>query len=233
MVTVKKSLKRFYIICLIQKGSIFLALVILLFSIFSMHMFSCTYKKLNSFEIETGWENKDTVSLKSYPVWFHYDRSRNKLSVSKILSDSDKYVLLDLIDRKHKSYNSYSESINSLAYSANNLKTKYFIYLLLLAGWSAVIGVQIRTIFDFIGQVCYLKNLIITIWWPWYLLRPVMGFIIGSLIVFLSKAHLLSTSIINEDTSYIAISAIAGFGVVEVVKKLRLVSKTLFGGDDR
>jgi Co/Zn/Cd efflux system component len=233
LLTARKSFKRIYIILLVQKGRIILALLILMFSIFSMYMFTHAYKQLNSFKVESRWEYKDTVSLKSYPVWFYCDRSNSKMYASKVLSDSNKYLILGLIEKKHKAYNSFSESVNRLVYLSNQSKTSLFIYLLLLSGWSGVIGVQIRTIFDFIGRVCYLKNLVITVWWPWYLLRPLMGFIVGGLIVFLSTSHLLNTSIVNEDKSYIAVSTIAGFGVVEVIKKLRLISKTLFGSDDR
>ncbi|WP_140466383.1 hypothetical protein [Hymenobacter nivis] len=230
--TARKSLKRLHIIFFLQKGKIFLSIYILTLSVLSIYEFRETYLKLNSFSLESKISNVDSLDLKPYPTWFYYDKTNKKIFTSKILSDSNKYQLLRLVVNNHKSYINFSDAVNKLAYQSNLKKPDLFVSLLLLTGWAAVIGVQIRTIFDFIGNVCYTKNLIITVWWPWYILRPILGFIIGSLVVFLTKSHLLNTTVTEENFTYITISTIAGFGIVEVVMKLRLISKALFGSDD-
>ncbi|GAA4033342.1 hypothetical protein GCM10022409_17060 [Hymenobacter glaciei] len=213
-----------------QNKAGYVAAYIIIITIASVWMFSEAYRGATSFTIRTKWENQDSIALGDYPDWFYYSRPSNDLIIRVPLNDSSKTRLLKLIDSKQKSYPEFRNSINQLAFLSEGLKTDLLLSLLWLSAWSAVIGVQIRTIFDFIGVICYTdEGLDISVWWPWYLLRPLMGFTIGPLIIILTKTHFFNTSSANGDITYIAIAAIAGFGVVEVVDRLRLISKTLFG----
>ncbi|GAB3897372.1 hypothetical protein GCM10028803_15800 [Larkinella knui] len=215
-----------------QRALAILAFLVIGFTLLIVWCFYQSFNNLESLKAEALLKRTDIV-LKEYPSWFYFDKKNSKIVTVKFITNEDKNNLLKLIDINSIAYQDFKESVDRLAYDSISLRSKILVYLLLIGGLAATLGVQIRTIFDFIGRVCYKENLDINVWWPYYLLRPLMGFLVGALVIILSKAKILS-GIANdgdENLLWIAISTLAGFGVVDVVKRLRTVSKALFGRD--
>lgn len=212
-----------------QVKPIILASFLIMFTILMAALFADGYSKISKISVEVSWANKDSLSLNNYPTWFYYNNARNVLISNRVISDSNKVSLLKLADVKHKGYNEFRASINNLSYSSNKLQSELFILLLYIAGCAAVVGVQIRSLFNFIGNFSYKRELDIPVWWPWYVLRPVMAFVVGGLIIVLAKAKLFNASTIDDNIYAVAIAAIAGFGIEDAIGRLRDISKALFG----
>ena len=126
---------------------------------------------------------------------------------------------------------SYYDAINELAYISNAMLETSLMYLLLLAGLGGSLGVQIRSISNFIGVACIKNQLDIKRWWPWYALRPLLGFLLGVLIVILVKARLflMNESAPESNLWWLGLSVLVGFGASDFTERLRLLSHTLFG----
>ena len=94
-----------------------------------------------------------------------------------------------------------------------------------------MLGVMIRSLSSLIFHASE-KTLDMTIWWPWYYLRPTMGLGIGVTIVVLSKTKLLVIDSPGELTGFwiLGICILAGFAVSEVTDRLYYSANTLFGG---
>jgi hypothetical protein len=134
--------------------------------------------------------------------------------------------------------NSYRESINRLAFKSTEIDVHFAVSLILLAGLSGLIGSMLRIIGDFVGWACYLYKLDLARWWPFYLLRPVMGFIIGAVTVIILKgsmAAVFDTSGLMTSTvgiySWIIFAFLAGFGVSDFTRMLKNLSKRIFGNE--
>lgn len=69
-------------------------------------------------------------------------------------------------------------------------------------------------------------------WWSWYLFRPVIGVPIASLLLVAVRTSLFSGLFTSSDlNTYLVISFLAGFSIMEFLKMLRRVSKTMFEGE--
>jgi len=103
----------------------------------------------------------------------------------------------------------------------------------MVSGFAAIVGVFIREILDLIRHHCYDKDLDFKVWWPWYFLRPFVGFMFGIIVVLFSGTDLLiSPTNNNSETYLIAIAIIAGISVEDVMFKIRKVSQVLFGNNN-
>jgi hypothetical protein len=194
----------------------------------------CVFDRLESGQskmAEVSWPNGKKLNLKPGPAAFSFDPKLSKLQYRGVVNDETKNSLLALIDGDDPSY---TEAINSLAFQSINVEMPgRTLWLLGLSGLAGVVGVQLRSLHDFVGNCCYKRQLDTATWWPWYFLRPPVGFLLGMLVIALFKSDLLTVNRTAEDSSmwWFGLATIAGFGEIDVFKRLRLVSATIFGAD--
>ncbi len=182
------------------------------------------------------WLNQGKIELSSYPSWFLYDKKDNSIRTRAVIDEKMKTELEKIYPWKSDSSNyvGFRQAIEQLAFKSAEMKGSYYWLLLLVSGLAAVVGVLIREILDLIRHYSYEKDLDFRIWWPWYLLRPFVGFVIGIMVILFSGTDLLISSGNNNSEIYmIAISIIAGISVEDVMFKIRKVSQVLFGNSNQ
>lgn len=133
------------------------------------------------------------------------------------------------LDETRKAYNS---ALDELQYLSTTRQGSTVQLLLLLGLFGGVLGAVLRSLVDFVGNACYTQALDLVLWWPLYLTRPVVGGILGFVLVVLFKAKLLTATDISlgdDSFSWLGISVIGGFSTVDVTLRLRLAAKALFG----
>lgn len=208
-------------------GAVMIITAVLLWGFYSVF-----YRMENSTNIvSVSWKNEDSTIVNAGPSWFYYDLVNDSIKTSKPINDQDKKSLLNLVDSSSHLNESYKKAISELAFRSNtNLKNPYLL-ILLLTSICGAIGVQLRTINNFIGVACFKNEFDFDIWWPWYFLRPLMGCLVGPVIfiIFDGKLMPLSTQFNYSNILVVAISILAGFGAEDVLNTLRSLSKRLFG----
>lgn len=130
---------------------------------------------------------------------------------------------------------SFGGAIDLLAYKSLDTQTKQIQLLLLLGCLGGALGALLRSFVDFVGNACYKNQLDLVTWWPLYVTRPMVGAILGFLLVVLFKAKLLTvadTQIGNDSFWWLGMAAIGGFSTIDVTARLRQAAKALFGGND-
>lgn len=190
------------------------------------------FNKVNSFETkrEVYWENKTNYPLEAGPTWFAYKQKEGKLVTLNMIEDSTKAELLSLYARDSSGFEGYKNAIEELSFATQEAPRPSYLLTLLIGGLAAVLGVQIRSIHRFVLRVCYVKDFDLSIWWPWYVMRPVMGFLLGCAIVLLAEVNLLGVQTDNPSLYFwIGLAILTGFGAPDVVDRLYMLSKTLFG----
>lgn len=138
-------------------------------------------------------------------------------------------VSVAMVEELRKSYNS---AIDRLAYLAAARQGAVIRHLLLLGLFGGALGAVLRSLVDFVGHACYTRQLDLLVWWPLYFTRPVVGGILGFVLVVLFKARLLTSGEIQPgDDSFwwLGIAVIGGFSTVDVTLRLRVAAKALFG----
>lgn len=103
--------------------------------------------------------------------------------------------------------------------------------LIFVFGSLALIGSLVRVIYDFIGHCCYTEKFDFKIWWPWYIFRPILGFILGSMFVVIFDKSIFVNSSSGISKFPFILSFITGFAVTDAVTFLRELSKRIFGID--
>lgn len=137
-------------------------------------------------------------------------------------------------DELHAARRSYREAIDRLAFdsaAAAGLEHQ-LLWLLLLGAVGGLLGVQLRSVSNFVGVVCIKDSFDFKRWWPWYVLRPVLGLLVGLLVVVLIKADLFTLETEPAEAGnlwWLGLAVLAGFGAEDFVLRLRLISHTLFG----
>lgn len=129
----------------------------------------------------------------------------------------------------------YHAAINLLAYKAQASQAEYIQMLLLLGTLGGVLGAFLRSFVDFVGNACYKNDLNLIIWWPLYATRPVVGAILGFLLVVLFKARLMTNAEVQTGADtywWLGMAAIGGFSTIDVTARLRHAAKALFGGNE-
>ncbi len=128
-------------------------------------------------------------------------------------------------------FQSYYRALDKLAYGAKQSQGNYLPYLLLLGGLGGVMGVLIRTLLQFVQITAVETRLNVARWWPWYVIRPLLGFMFGVLAVLVIEAQLFvpGETAPSGTVWWLAISVLVGFGAEEFGGRLRLISKALFG----
>lgn len=133
---------------------------------------------------------------------------------------------------KEKAFSpTYAAAVDELTYNSNKEIGNVFHLILVLGGLGGVLGVMIRSLSSLVFHASQ-KTLDMTIWWPWYYLRPTMGLGIGVTIVVLSKTKLLVIDSPGELTGFwiLGLCILAGFAVSEVTDRFYYSANTLFGG---
>jgi hypothetical protein len=186
-------------------------------------------------EFAVAWTPPTGVFLKQGPPSFRYD------------GDSKQLVVMGTVDRKLKAELSelvhvekgpalplaqtYLKALDELAYKSNKALTGVLFQLLLLGGLSGILGVQLRSLINFVGVACFKNILDVSRWWPWYWIRLFSGFILGLLVVILIEAGFFkaSDSAPSGTVWWVAVAVLAGFGADEFAQRLRSLTQTLFG----
>lgn len=189
-------------------------------------------------ETRVDWQMPDRLLLKSGPPSFYFDRERNQLVVTGIVDKALKAELVGLADTtgsegaaREEAARSYRQAVDTLAYKSIEPQRGLLVNLLILGGLSGLLGVQLRSLNNFVGVTCYKNTLDVIRWWPWYFIRPFSGIILGATVVVLIEAGLFKA---GESTPsgtiwWVAVALLAGFGADEFTLKLRLLTQTLFG----
>jgi hypothetical protein len=186
-------------------------------------------------ETRVSWVASTNVILASGPPTFYVDRQNKQLVfVGQIDKETKRELigLFDVGDKKTKKFlPSYLIALDQLAYNSNDVLRDVSMLILMVGGISGVMGVHLRSMINFIGIACFQDKLDVARWWPWYLVRPVYGFILGVLVVVLVRTGALSAGAADSaDTlSWVAVAVLAGFGADEFTQRLRLLSQALFG----
>ncbi|MGC3971058.1 MAG: hypothetical protein QM775_28090 [Pirellulales bacterium] len=182
---------------------------------------------MTSGTVVAEWKKPDGVSAPEGPSAFMYDPEKSQLVHFGAISDERKTELRGKINDV-----GYQAAVDRLAFQSQATGKSALTWLLVLGGVSGLLGVQIRSLHDYVGHSCYVGTLDIDRWWPWYVLRPALGFLLGFFIVVLIKTDLLAAAEAKTESGslwWVGLAAIAGFGVDDVIRRLRLLSKTLFG----
>lgn len=180
------------------------------------------------------WLNAGKVELSSYPTWFLYDRNNHLLKTSAVIDEKMKIELVKTYPLRSDSthFGEFRQAVEQLSFQSSNIKGSSYWLLLLVSGFAAVVGVLIREILDLIRHYCYDRDLDFKAWWPWYVLRPFVGFMMGIMVILFNGTDLLfSSSGNNSETYLVAIAIIAGISVEDVMFKIRKVSQLLFGNN--
>jgi hypothetical protein len=187
-------------------------------------------------EHKIQWAAPTNNTLKSGPPEFMYDRGNNLLCYKGVIDAQTKSELVSLLimedtNNSAKFAQTYYDAIDNLAYVANDSGGRIIFLLLMIGGLSAMLGVQLRSVMNYVNVICYKKDFDALLWWPWYIMRPLAGFLIGVTVVLLVKAEVLFKGEAAVDGSlwWAGVALLAGFGASEFTDRLRLLSRTMFG----
>lgn len=131
---------------------------------------------------------------------------------------------------------SYYSAIDLLAYKAQGTQARQVQLLLYLGALGGLLGALLRSFVDFVGNACYKEQLDLVVWWPLYATRPMVGAILGFLLVVLFKAKLLTSTDIQTGSDsfwWLGMAAIGGFSTIDVTARLRQAAKALFGSNEK
>jgi hypothetical protein len=126
----------------------------------------------------------------------------------------------------------YEGTIDHLAFLSSARQQELVGLLLLLGMLGGALGAILRSLVDFVGHACYTRQLDLMRWWPLYATRPVVGGVLGFVLVAMFKARLLTSGdLLPTDDSlfWLGLTVLGGFSTVDVTMRLRLAAKALFG----
>ena len=190
-------------------------------------------------ETRVPWATPSSVVPKPGPPNFWYDPEHKQLVFVGAVDAKQKFELIALLpadaaENSPDAVTTYQSAIDALAFKSNQGLLGVAVALLCLGGLSGAMGAQLRSFTSFVGNACYTERLDITTWWPYYLLRPFTGFILGIVVVVIVQAGFLSVG--NGQPSgtlwWVAIAILAGYSDDEFTQKLRQISKAVFGEKD-
>ena len=164
-----------------------------------------------------------------HPIWFKVEH--DTISTNRALEHGDIMELRSLVSDTCPNYSSYVKAIGNLAYKSNN-DTTNLEDLIWLTLCFVLLGCSARTLYDFIGRKCY-KQQRMKKWWPWYMFRPLICAPIAALLIVSVRTSFFSNLFVSKDlNSYLVVSFVAGFAIMEFLSMLRRVSKSLFDGSE-
>lgn len=166
------------------------------------------------------------------PIWFSINK--DTLKTYKILDDADVRLLYSCVSDADSLASlskvaSYKKAVSQLAYKSNTeFPNTYNLIILTLC--LVYLGCTARTIYDFIGWECFKGGQDMETWWPWYVFRPFIGVPITSFLLVACRTSMFSTLFTSRDlNTYLVISFLSGFAMMEFVTMLRRSSQALFG----
>lgn len=182
------------------------------------------------------WQAPAGFTLKPGPPTFWYDSAQSQLVHIGAIDQKTKLELLSLVStpadqQPSDEIKGYWAAINQLAFTSNDQLGGLRIGILILGGLAGMLGVQLRSLVNFVGHACYTNNLDLVIWWPYYALRPFIGFVLGVIIVVIVQAgfFVAGQGEASGTLWWAGIAFLAGFGEQEFTQRLRMLTKTLFG----
>ena len=193
-------------------------------------------------ETQVAYAKPDELVVKSGPPSFRYDAK--KLYYRGLMDAQQKEELVKLVDSQAKStadaaaaakyqasVASYQAAIDELAYDSNKDHPNFILKIFLLGGISGILGVLMRSIFNFVRVTCFENKFDWHRWWPWYITRPILGFFLGLVCVLFVEADLFQPG--GKAGAglawWLGIALLAGFAADDFVEKIRLIGQTLFG----
>ena len=196
-----------------------------------------------------AWEAPKEVGLKPGPPSFVYDRASKKLLHrgpvdARLKDDLAKLVVQErpkkeeptqkeiiVLQPGDRAAGDYWQALDEMAFKSNADDGSFTRLLLVLGGFSGVLGVHLRSLINFVGIACFSNRLDWVRWWPWYVVRPALGFLLGLVAVLFTKAELMRPEGTSPTgvTWWLGLAILAGFGAQEFSDKLRLLSQTIFG----
>ena len=173
--------------------------------------------------------NRDFTSVIQGNVPSDILLTEDSISTRICIGFEEQVVLSTLVDRSDSLYSDYQKAVNQLAYKSNDISKWELMNLLLLTLCMVYLGCLARTLFDYIGWTCYKDGQDMRKWWPWYVFRPAIGVPIAAFIIVASRCAMFSTLFTTKDlNTYLLVSFLAGFAMMEFLSLLRSVSKGLF-----
>lgn len=226
---------------------IILSFCVILFSFYLIKKFN----EASFSETSVSWEMPPEVKFKEGPTSFYYDPKGHKLVYWGSLDLETQAKLRTLLEFKsdHSIENqkpstanaeiniiiySYEAAIARLGAIAVENQANQIQLLLLLGVMGGILGAILRSLVDFVGHACYTEKLDLSRWWPLYTTRPLIGAILGFLLVVLIKARLLTSLDVQHAQDsfwWLGIAVLGGFSTVDVTQRLRLAAKAIFGTD--
>lgn len=170
------------------------------------------------------------------PVWFLI--SDSSISTYKVIDDSEKeflYKCMEPIDslKNDSDMQEYIKGVNELVYKSNNNNSN-IRSLYILTFCIVFLGCCARTFYDYIGWECYKGGQNMDKWWPWYVFRPIIGVPITTFLIVAFRTSMFSSLFSSKDlNTYLIVSFLAGFAMMEFVTMLRRSSKAIFGINDK
>lgn len=165
------------------------------------------------------------------PVWFYATDST--ISTYKILDDTDVRLLVSCVSQSDSTSKivlaDFHQAVNQLAYKSNTEFPNTF-NLIVLTFCLVFLGCTARTIYDYVGWECFKGGQDMETWWPWYVFRPFIGVPITTFLLVACRTSMFSSLFTSRDlNTYLVISFLAGFAMMEFVTMLRRSSHALFG----
>ena len=228
-----KQMKRWF---RIMKKKLTILIITALLSVMAIVGACCFYEPtLQSSQVCVV--NKDAANIEvvgDTPSWFF--KSGSTFKSYKMIDDTDKKLLKSCVVVNDSvinsaSYKAYINAIDELAFKSNTIFPNSSS-LFLLTFCLVFLGCSARTFYDYIGWECYKNGQDMDTWWPWYVCRPAIGAPIATFLIVAFRTTMFSTLFSSRDlNSYLVVSFIAGFAMMEFLKMLRRSSKALFGED--
>jgi len=198
------------------------------------------FDKDSRVEITIAWTRPAEFRLQPGPPHFWYDDEKKQLRHLGLVDDDLKTQLIALTGKiadgnqtLQEAAAGYIEAINQLAYQSEMKAAGLFAFSLLLGGLSGLLGVQLRSVTNFVAVRCLKpEKWDFPRWWPWYVMRPVAGFLLGVVLILVVEGGLIEAGeLTSANLSWrLGVAFLAGFGSTDFTDRLRLVAQTLFGG---
>lgn len=196
---------------------------------------------LSSQPVTQGWSAPAGVSVNVGPETFIFDAEKGMLQNRGPVTKAQQEELRGLInfadsvsqEDRSKIRASYILAVDRLSDISRSLTTDVLMWLLVVGGVFGAAGTLARVYGNFLTIACYRggKGFDLKVWWPYYILLPILGFLMGIFVTVLLKANLLSVE--NQSPSgnlwWAGISIIVGFGALDVSERLKSLGQALFG----
>ena len=189
-------------------------------------------------ETKVPLENRGNWVLESGSPKFWYNPDDKVISYMGLINENEKREIVSLlrVDGSPSLHvQEYWSIVDELAYKADQRSSDILIFLLISAGLSGVIGVQIRGLGNLVGVACFKNQLDLRRWWPWYLLRPPVGFLLGlvSVVIIRSEIFVPEGTGSTGELWWLAVAVLVGLSVDDFVMRLRHISRAIFGQAER